>query len=296
MTRLGIGLAYQPQLRSFIESHAGAFDFLEVAPEVVWTDRGPGRVPRYFPDPAARAFLDAQSRTRPIVLHGSGLSIGSAHRFDREHLGQLARWHDWLRFPWHSDLLSFHLAEGDGEVNLPLALPLPLDGETLELVSQRVAEVRRRVPAPFLLANNAYYYELSGQDHDEASFLNALHRESGCGIRLDLHHLHANARNLGWNLHRYVDRLDLDAVVELHVSGGLEHHGFQLAARSGAPPRAVWSLLDLVLPRCRNLGGVVFEVSGSWFERLGEEGLLRTLGRLQERWVRHQPQGERIVA
>src|SRR5512134_3801256 len=137
-----------------MECHGGAFDFIEVAPELAWTDRGAGRVPRYLPDPAARAFLEGQSRLRPIVAHSSGLSIGSAHRFDREHLGQMARWHEWLRFPWHSDLLSFHLAAGDGEVNLPLALPVPLDAETLALVSQRVAEVRLRVPAPFLLTNN----------------------------------------------------------------------------------------------------------------------------------------------
>ena len=132
--------------------------------------------------------------------------------------------------------------------------------------------------------------------YDEASFLNALHRETGCGILLDLHNLYANASNLGWNTHRYLDRLDLDAVVEVHVAGGMHFDGFYLDSHSGPVPRSVWSLLDAVLPRCPNLGGVVFELFGTWYGKLGEEGLLRQLDRIQERWARHHPRAERSVA
>jgi uncharacterized protein (UPF0276 family) len=181
-------------------------------------------------------------------------------------------------------------------VNLNLTMPLPLDGETLELVSSRVSEVRRRIAAPFLLENNVYYFELAGQDYDEATFLNALHRQSGCGLLLDLHNLYVNACNLGWSSHAFLDRLNLDAVVEIHVAGGMQFDGMYLDSHSGPVPRSVWSLLDAVMPRCRNLGGVVFELFGTWYGKLGEEGLLRQLGRLQERWARHQPQPERIVA
>jgi uncharacterized protein (UPF0276 family) len=294
--KLGVGLAYQPQLRPFMEERPGTFDFLEVVPEVIWNDLGPGRLPRYVHDAQGRAFVEAQSRVRPVVPHSIGLSIGSAHRFDREHLEQMARWHEWLRFPWHSDHLAFHLAQGDGEVNLNLTMPLPLDGETLELVSSRVLEVRERVGAPFLLENNVYYFEMAGQDYDEATFLNELHRRTGCGILLDLHNLYVNACNLGWNTRRYLDRLDLDAVVEVHLAGGMQFDGFYLDSHSGPTPRSVWSLLDAVLPRCRNLGGVVFELFGTWYGKLGEEGLLRQLGRMQERWALHQPQPERRVA
>ena len=295
--KLGVGLGYQAQLRPFMEAQPSTFDFIEVVPEVIWNDLGPGRAPRYVDDADARAFLEAQSRVRPVVPHSIGLSIGSAHRFDREHVEQMARWHDWLRFPWHSDHLAFHLAaEGDGEVNLNLTMPLPLDEESLDLVSARVIEVQERVGAPFLLENNVYYFDLEGQDYDEPTFLNALHRRTGCGILLDLHNLYVNATNLGWSPHRYLDRLDLDAVVEVHVAGGMQFDGFYLDSHSGPVPRSVWSLLDLALSRCPNLGGVVFELFGTWYGKLGEEGLLKQLGRLHERWARHQPAPERRVA
>jgi uncharacterized protein (UPF0276 family) len=295
--KLGVGLAYQVQLRPFLERHGGEYDFLEVVPEVVWNDLGPGREVRYVPDPDATAFLDRLARTRAVVPHSIGLSIGSAHRFDREHVAQMARWHEWLRFPWHSDHLAFHLAPHaetpGGEVNVNLTLPLPLDEEMLELVSARAAEVRRSIGAPFLLENNVEYFRMADEDYGEPEFLNALHRRSGCGLLLDLHNLYVNARNLGVDAYGYLDRLDLDAVVELHVAGGMEMDGFYLDAHSGAVPEPVWAMLDSVLPRCPNAGGVVFEIFGSWYEPLGQDGLRRQLDRMRAAWSRHQPEPER---
>ena len=294
--KLGVGLGYQAELQPFLESRGGDFDFVEVVPEVLWNDRGPGREPRYIPDPDGTAFLQGLRREKTIVPHSTGLSIGSAHRFEREHVEQMARWHDWLQFPWHSDHLSFHLAEHGGEVNVDMALPLPLDLETLDLVAARVAEVLSRVPAPFLLENNAHYFKMSDQDMGEAAFLNALVRRSGCGLLLDLHNLYVNSRNLGLDPYAYLERLDLDAVVELHVAGGMEVQGYYLDAHSGPTPEPVWSLLRDVLPRCRNLGGVVFELFGSWYEPMGEDALRRELGRLRELWARYQPEPVRRVA
>ena len=295
--KLGIGLAYQPQLRPFMETRGAAFDFIEVVPEVVWNDLGPGRTPRYVDDPEARAFLDAQARTRPILPHSIGLSIGSAHRFDREHLAQMARWHEWLRFPWHSDHLAFHLAEGDGvEVNLNLTMPLSLDGETLELVlvARRGGAGARGRPVPAreqrLLLRDVRAGLRRGGIPERAAPRDGLRHPARPAQPLRERHQPGLERD------RFLDRLNLDAVVEVHVAGGMQFDGFYLDAHSGPTPRAVWSLLDAVLPRCRNLGGVVFELFGTWYGKLGEEGLLRQLGRMQERWARHQPQPERSVA
>jgi uncharacterized protein len=291
--KLGIGLGYQAQLRPFLEKRGGEFDFLEVVPEVVWNDLGPGRQTRYVPDPSATAFLEEQSRVRTVIPHSIGLSIGSAHRFDREHVEQMALWHRWLGFPWHSDHLAFHLAEhhgpDEGEVNLNLTLPLPLDHDTLDLVAGRVAEMQAAVPVPFLLENNVSYFRMPDEDYDEAEFLAALHRESGCGLLLDLHNLYVNERNLGIDAGAFLERLPLEAVVEVHVAGGMEMDGFYLDAHSGPVLEPVWRMLERVLPRCPNLGGVVFELFGSWYEPMGEEGLRRQLDRMRSLWARYQP-------
>jgi len=285
---LGVGIGYQAQLRPFLERFDEDWDFLEVVPDILWNDRGPGRKPRYLPDPEGAAFIEGLARDRFVVPHSIGLSIGSAHRFDREHVLQMARWHEWLGYPWHSDHLSFHLARPAAEWNVNLTLPVTLDREALEMIVERVGEVRRRISVPFLLENNVYYFAPTGQDLDEPTFLAELCRRSGCGLLLDLHNLYVNCRNLGLDPRREVERYDLDSVVELHVAGGMEFRGFYLDAHSGPAPEPVFDLLDQVLPLCPSLGGVVFELFGSWYDTMGEDALRRQLGRMKEAWARHR--------
>jgi uncharacterized protein (UPF0276 family) len=288
--KLGVGLNYQVQLGPFMEEHPDSFDYLEVVPDILWTDLGPGSQPRYVEDPEGTAFLDRVSASKPVIPHSIGLSIGSAHLLDREHIAQMARWYEWLGFPWHSDHLAYHLAEDEEEqINMNITMALPLDRETLHMVAARVREVRGEIPVPFLVENNVYYFVVQEQDYDEAGFLTALCEESGCNLLLDLHNLYANCRNLGTDPYDYLGRLELERVAEIHVAGGMEFEGMYIDAHSGASPEPVWELLDWVLPRCTNLGGVTFELFGSWFDVVGEDGVLRQLERMRDHWDRHQP-------
>src|SRR6266536_3458370 len=124
---LGIGVSFQDTLRPFLEREPDAYDYLEVVPDTLWTDRGPGAMPRYLEDQDALAFVRTVRSVKPVIPHSIGLSIGSAHRFDQEHVDQIASWWSWLRFPWHSDHLAFSSAEGAtgaGEVSVGLMLPV----------------------------------------------------------------------------------------------------------------------------------------------------------------------------
>jgi uncharacterized protein len=286
--KLGVGLAYQNSLRPYIEASPGSFDYLEIVPDILWSDFGPGHDPRYVDDPAGKRFLDTILAAKPIVPHSIGLSIGAAHRFEREHVEQMARWYDWLGFPWHSDHLAYAVADhGDGEVNIGTTLPLVHDHATLERVVERVAEVRERIPVPFLLENNVQYFELVEPEIEEPEFLNALCERSGCGLVLDLHNVYTNSRNHGGEPLEFIERLDLEHVLELHVAGGMEMDGFYLDAHSGPLAPELWELLDAVLPRCPNVGGVTFELLGSWFEPMGPERLADELARLRRAWREH---------
>jgi uncharacterized protein len=295
--RLGIGLEYQGALRPFIEEASGSLDFLEVIPDIVWTDLGVDRDPRYLEDPEGRLFLDQIRSQMPVTCHSIGLSIGSAHRFDLAHVTQIAEWYEWLRFPWHSDHLSYNRAEHEGtEINVGLTMPLPLEEETLALLVPRIREVWRRIPVPFLLENNVYLFEIPEMRISEPEFLNVLCQRSGCFLLLDLHNLYTNSLNHGLDPYAFIDQLDLDRVLEIHLAGGMERDGFHLDAHSGPVPEPVWELLDAVLPRARNLGGIVFELLGSWFEPMGSAGLNTQLDRMRSLWDRHYPTDERSRA
>ncbi|MBB1087536.1 DUF692 domain-containing protein [Lysobacter sp. SG-8] len=291
LPRLGVGLAYQAPLRPVFESPGAPLDYMEIVPDIFWTDRGPGHDPRHLDDAEGRAMLDAFQRQRPLVAHGIGLSIGSADGFERDHLAQVHRWWQHFRFPWHSDHLAFHLVEHQGHrANAGITLPLPRDRDTLALVVPRVREVIHRIPAPFLLENNTYYFDIPDAEMDEATFLNRLCAQSGCGLLLDLHNLYTNARNHAFDPFDLLRALDLQNVGEIHVAGGMELDGFYLDAHSDAIPDPVWALLEWTLPRCRNIGGVTFEIFGSWVDEVGLERIQKDLRRLQALW--HRALGE----
>ncbi len=293
LPKLGVGLAFQAPLAPLLAAAGAELDYVEVVPDILWTDLGRAAEPRYIDDRAGRRALEQASSGRPVVAHGIGLSIGSAGVFDTAHVDQVERWRRRLGFPWHSDHLAFHLAEhGDTLMNVGITLPLPRDRESLALLVPRIREVRQRVPVPFLLENNVYYFDIPACEMDEPTFLNTLCRESGCGLVLDLHNVYTNARNHGFDAAALLAELDLEHVGEIHVAGGMELDGFYLDAHSDTIPEPVWSLLEWTLPRCPNVGGVTFELFGSWFDSVGNERVSADLRRLQALWTsatRHSP-------
>lgn len=294
LPKLGVGLAYQGPLRHVIESPEGDFDFVEVVPDILWTDLGPGQRTRHMDDMESVAMLGRIAQRQPVVPHSIGLSIGSAHGFDEAHVAQLQRWWQRLQFPWHSDHLAYHLAEHDGRVmNVGITLPLARDRESLDLLIPRVHRVQAELPVPFLLENNVYYFDIPDAEMSEPQFLNTLCRESGCGLLLDLHNVYTNARNHGFDAMDMIAGLDLSLVGEIHVAGGMEHEGFYLDAHSDTVPEPVWQLLQWVLPRCPHIGGVVFELFGSWYDSVGEQRVRQDLQRLRRLW--RQCQGEPVA-
>jgi len=279
LPKLGVGLSYQGTLRGFVLENLDAFDFLEIIPDMFWQDQGPAASPRYEDRANARPYLDQVAEHRPIVAHSIGLSIGSAELFDTGHVAQIAAWQSRHGFPWHSDHLSFNrLDHPTGHtLDVGFTMPVPYDRAVLDMMVERVEHIHSRVPVPFLLENNVYYFKIPEQDMTEAEFLNRLTERTGCGLLLDLHNVHVNATNHGFDPWELLDALDLTRVVEIHLGGGLTVDGVYLDAHSGPCPDEVWRLLEGVLPRAPNLAGVVFEVFGNYYPSLGPERLRQEL-------------------
>jgi uncharacterized protein (UPF0276 family) len=226
---------------------------------------------------------------KPVVAHSIGLSIGTAARFDQGHVAQIAEWRRRYAMPWHSDhLSSMHAQHHKGmEVNVGLMMPVPCDEASLEMLVGRIEHVRSVVEVPFLLENNTNYFTVPGEEMTETEFLNALTRRSGCGLLLDLHNVYTNARNFGFDPYTFLAELDLARVGEIHLSGGMELHGFYLDAHDGPCPGALWPMLDWVLARAPNVGGVVFEVFNTNFPDMGADALAGELTKAREIWARH---------
>jgi uncharacterized protein (UPF0276 family) len=190
----------------------------------------------------ARRCLEKIRRERPISLHGVGLSLGSPWLNER-HLDRLAE----LVVAIEPMLVSEHLAwsRWNGHYLNDL-LPLPYTDEALAVVGRNVDRLQRRLKRQVLVENPARYARFADSTIDEAAFLAALSRGTGCGVLLDLNNLYVNCRNLGGEPERYLDALPADAVSEIHLAGHaavevdeatvlIDDHGSKVA-----PP--VWAL------------------------------------------------------
>ena len=284
---LGVGLLYNPVLPDFVRAHLDAMDYLAITPDLFWLDRGPDHSERYEELEFWIETLDWVAARRPIVSHNIGLSIGSARSFDNGYLEQIARFQKRYQFPWHSDHLSFFQVSGDnGDHNAGLAAPIPFDEDVLELVAGRVEMVKQKIPVPFLLENSVYFVQIPEQDMTEVVFLNRLVERSGCNLLLDLHNLYANARNHEFDAFAFLDRLDLNSVIEIHIAGGDEFAGMYTDSHAGPCPEPVWELLDHALARTPNLRGVTFEFHFSYYPLMGDDGILAQLDRARAAWAR----------
>ncbi|NMF63741.1 DUF692 domain-containing protein [Brasilonema octagenarum] len=286
LPKLGVGLSFQAPLQSFVEAHLDTFDFLEIIPDTLWNDLGSSAAPRYQENRKTQGFLEFLAKHKPIIAHSIGLSIGSADWFDRVHVAQIAKWQRQYHFPWHSDHLSFsRLAQASGHlIDVGLTMPVPYDAEVLDLLVERVNHVHKEISVPFLLENNVYYFEIPSQEMSEAEFLNQLTARTGCGLLLDLHNVYVNACNHSFDPWDFLSNLDLTKVVEIHLAGGMMMEGFYLDAHSGVCPEAVWQLLEELLPKAPNVAGIVFEVFGTHYHRMGSELLKQELSRAKTIW------------
>jgi uncharacterized protein len=283
---LGVGLLYNPSLPAWLQDHLDLVDYVEVIPDMFWTDRGPGSRPRFVELPSWMAALDWLAVRRPLVLHATGLSLGSAEIDDPEYRDHPADWSRRHAAWWLSDHLSFSQVRGTGgrAHHAALALPVAHDAESLEVVAGRVDAARRRLEVPFLVENNASYVDLAEPEMTEAGFLNALVARTGCGLLLDLHNLYVNTRNRGQDPAAFLDELDLAAVLEIHIAGGSESGGMYTDSHAGACPAAVWELLERTAPRLPHLRGITFEFHDSYFGVLGPEGLAAELEHARALW------------
>jgi len=285
LPRLGVGLSFQPSLLPLVLGEEAGCDFVEVIPDTLW--QPPNRLDGEVDDGArgmpveAAEMLGDLSRRKPLVVHSIGLSIGTAETFDTSHVRGIASWHRRFGFPWHSDHLSFNRFEVPSGHSLEsgLTIPVPYDESVLEMICERVGYVLREVPAPFLLENNVYYFEIPEQEMSEADFLNELAARSGCGLLLDIHNVYVNACNHGFDGWSFIEQIDLDKVVEIHIAGGLTVAETYLDAHSGPCPEPVWDWLAELVPRTPNLRGVVFEILDSYVPEVGVAAVRSQLSR-----------------
>lgn len=197
-----------------------------------------------------RRTLSAIAEFYPISIHGVALSLGSAEGLDPEHLDRLAD----LVAEVDPILVSEHLAWSRvGGVYYNDLLPLPLNWETLDIVSANVEQAQRCLGRPILVENPSGYLAIDYSTLGEAEFLSRLVSRTGCGLLLDVNNLFVSAANLGLDMEDWLATVPPTAIGEIHLAGhAADDNGRAplLIDTHGAPvAEAVWALYASVVAR-----------------------------------------------
>jgi len=287
---VAVGITLQPD-RRYLDLLAPLFaddaDYFEVAPETLWRADPDGQL---RPNGFYQEFLALARRTaKPVVAHGVGLSLGTLDPRDRRRqqlwLDRIARDHDDFCFAWYTDHFGATALAGRA-VELPIAVPMV--AAVAVAMRTRLLELQRIV-ADVGFENSVLYFTL-GDWLDEPAFFSEVLSRPRMHLLLDLHNAYTAAVNLGLDADGYLDRIDTERVIEIHLSGGSrsdpawfpDGRSWRLDSHDHAIPEAVWQTFARVAPRCGNLRGVTIERMEGTVEEADVELLRGELRRARE--------------
>lgn len=282
-----VGLGWRPELAASILLHRDRIDVVEVIAE------------NYFDASAARRrALATLARQLPVYVHGVGLGAASVRPVDRGRLEELARLVGEVEPVGWSEHLAF-VRSATVEIG-HLAAP-PRTSATIEGTLHNLAQMRRVVGSAPLMENVATLIDPPGSTLDEPEWLRAIVDGSDAPLLLDLHNLHANAYNFGFDAEAALRGLDLSRVGAIHLAGGKLVEGDTGESRLiddhlHAVPRGVFTLLTTVATLAPQPLTVILERDGKYppFAHLLAELDLARAALATGRLARHDPQAVRL--
>jgi hypothetical protein len=205
-----------------------------------------------------------------LIAHGVGLSLGSHEGMHQPYLTLLDALFDVLPILWHSEHLGFCRVDGHFMGTL---LSMPATHEALDLICARVDQIQNRYEQKFLVENVASVVGDPPVDYSKAGFMNEIVARTGCGLLLDVYNLECDAHNHGLDIGGFLDELNLDAVVELHLARGDEHGKFLMDVHSRRLAETTLALARSVVARTPNVRAITYELLPEAIPLVGYDGI-----------------------
>ena len=223
----GLGLR-RALLDELIEAPAGAFDFLECAPDN-WI--GVGGV--------LGDKLETLASRHPLSCHGLSLSLGGPDPLDIDFLRKTRDFLDRHKAALYSEHLSYCSADG----HLYDLLPLPFTEEAVHHVADRIRTVQD-VLGRRIAIENVSYYAAPFQSLAEVDFVNAVLAEADCDLLLDVNNVYVNAINHRYDARAYIDAMPTVRIASVHIAGHYdEADDLKVDTHGTAVKDDVWALL-----------------------------------------------------
>jgi uncharacterized protein (UPF0276 family) len=279
-----VGLLYSAATPAVLAAAGELVELLEVIPERLWYDFGPGSDHRFVNVPGGIDELKEHASGRRLCAHGIGLSLPSDMPLDVALLARLHQLREDVPFEWYSEhLSSFATMRGSvPNAQAALGLPVPYDEAVLDLVVDKVETVRSTLDLSVALENPAVFTPVPFCEMTEVEFMSRVDEATAGGVLVDLHNLYTNERNGGTPARDWLDALPAAAPIEVHLAGGSELFGFYTDSHANPTPQPVWELAEEYVHRWPNVRAVVFEMHESSIERVGVEAVLDQLQRMHD--------------
>ena len=272
----GVGLAYRNFFLSDILAQRDAIDFLEL-PTAEYIERSR----RVLGDPSG-AMLRAVREALPCVGHGISLSIGSAEPVREDILGETRRFLEENEIDDFSEHLAYHRM---GDKDIAIFLCLPFNDSTAQLVANNYNKAKEILGRPFGLELVTYSFPVAGSEMTEVEFINRVSEYCDCWFLLDAANLFFNSTNHNYDLVEYLEQLNGDRVLHLHMAGGHLEDGVWVDSHSQPVPDEVFEVVDLALQHTA--------AHAITLERDDEPGafgpIVEDLARAREIFRRHRP-------
>lgn len=225
---LGFGVGLRSVHFEHILRHEPPVDWFEIISENYMDSAG-------WP----RHVLGRIAERYPVVMHGVSLSIGSTDPLNFEYLRKLARLAGEIGAHWVSDHLCWTGVLGRNTHDL---LPMPLTGETLRHVVERIRTVQDVLERTLVLENPSSYLQFTSDTMSEAEFMAAMAREADCGLLLDVNNVYVSSVNHGFDPVAYIDAIPVERIVQFHLAGHTHCGTHIIDTHDGHVIDRVWEL------------------------------------------------------
>lgn len=223
----GLGLR-RVLLDQLIEAPAGAFDFLECAPDN-WIGVG---------GPLADKLAILSSR-HPLSCHGLSLSLGGPDPLDMDFVRRTRDFLERHQVAMYSEHLSYCAADG----HLYDLLPIPFTDEAVHHVAGRIAQVQDALGRR-IAVENVSYYAAPFQALAESDFINAVLAEADCDLLLDVNNVYVNAINHRYDARAFIEAMPGARIASIHIAGHYdEAEDLKVDTHGSAVKDDVWDLL-----------------------------------------------------
>lgn len=226
----GAGFGFRRCMSETLKTvEAGAFDFLEIAPEN-WMGLG-GRFGKAF-----RQYTEQH----PFIAHGLSLSIGGPAPLDMEFLTRLKLFMKEHNIRAYSEHLSYCSDDG----HLYDLMPIPFTGEAVKYVAQRIRQVQDVLEQKIAM-ENVSFYGAPGSEMTEQEFLLAVLDEADCDLLLDVNNIYVNSVNHRYDAVEFLKAMPAERIMYLHIAGHYTEADDLIVDTHGASVvDPVWSLLQ----------------------------------------------------